>query len=228
MQIVVAQLPHIPSLRDIIPVPRRSTRQHALHQRATPSDGLKASGSLRARRDPVYPLWARPLAVLLPTVVGVAVFGAGGSASSTVPTRDATQHSAGVCKGSLLRARATRPIPGAGSVGVTFTFKNVSPTRCTVEGYPQLQMRDASGRPLPTTTVHAGGTVVPVILGHAAAAIVFAAWPLPSSTCQGPRAAKVSVRLRDVRSPIAVTVGSVHQPFTPCQGKVGVSPLTAR
>lgn len=132
------------------------------------------------------------------------------------------------CNASQLRASATLPTPGAGSAGVVFTFRNSSLTRCSVEGYPVLHLRGAQGRPLHTTTGHAGGTAEPVALNHRGIAFVYASWPLPRNSCEGPRAALVVIRLPRVRAPIDVPVGSASQAFTPCQGKIGVSPLEPR
>jgi len=171
-----------------------------------------------------------PGIVVLAVISGVASACGAATATATKSAgiRQSTDAPAHMCHGPQLRGSATLPIPGAGSDSVTFSFRNVSLVRCTLEGYPRLQMRNAHDRPLPTITVHAGGTPQLITLAHGASALVYAGWPLPRHSCAGPRATLVVVRLPRVSKPIDVPVGSANQPFDPCKGTIGVSPLEQR
>ena len=46
----------------------------------------------------------------------------------------------------------------AGSLGITYMFTNTSATACTLRGFPGLQLLNASGQPLKTTTIRSSET----------------------------------------------------------------------
>ena len=52
----------------------------------------------------------------------------------------------------------------AGSLGITYVFTNISATTCTLGGFPGLQLLNASGQPLTTTTIRTSQTPTTVTL----------------------------------------------------------------
>jgi hypothetical protein len=199
-------------------LPRWSQRRRRPHREARTSHGKSYGRTIPLVRSGV------PV-VLSALIVAIVIVGCGGSSKTS--TRS-TARATGICKTSELGGSGGVPSPGAGSAGVTFRLRNLSRAPCILEGYPRLTMRGATGRRLPTTTVHAGGTPVLVTLIPSHSAFVTAGWPLPSSTCEGPRAAAVDVALPHVSGSVVVAVGSGNQPFSPCRGKIGVGPFEPR
>jgi Protein of unknown function (DUF4232) len=163
---------------------------------------------------------------VLALVVGTVPVGAcSGSVhlAGTSPTTTAVS-AVPLCTPSQLMGSATAPTPGAGSVRVTVSFRNLSMTPCTLEGFPSLTMRDNNGIALPTIVEHSGpGSVVTVRPEESAAISLL--WP--DELCKGahPQAAIVDVTLPRMSQSMAVRVSAANQPpeapsFSPCQGRI--------
>ena len=71
------------------------------------------------------------------------------------PTSSTTGTAAGgtTCQPAQLAAAAGQATGAAGTIAMTISLTNSSPTTCTLEGYPGMQLLDANGGDLPTTVV---------------------------------------------------------------------------
>ena len=76
---------------------------------------------------------------------------AAGGATSTTATAAAATCTTGQLVASLAGGNGA-----AGTIETTVALRNSSTTTCVLEGYPALQMVDATGADLPTTTVDGG------------------------------------------------------------------------
>jgi hypothetical protein len=88
-------------------------------------------------------------------VVACAAALATGMVATARPASAATTSAAGRylphrCYVSDLAARFHGPQAGLGNRGFLLTLTNVSGASCRLDGYPGLELRDASWRPLPT------------------------------------------------------------------------------
>jgi hypothetical protein len=72
------------------------------------------------------------------------------------------------CAKSQMTINAAGTGAGLGHVGVLFTLRNTSTTRCRLYGYPGLQLLSSSGQALPTTVVRAatGAYLFPAVVPH--------------------------------------------------------------
>ncbi len=93
----------------------------------------------------------------------IALTGCGSKAITTPPVSPTPTPSPSVtvtpavltCNSSQLSIQLGEEGAAAGSRGVTgMSFKNISSTACTLEGYPIIQMIDASGKSIPTYVAH--------------------------------------------------------------------------
>jgi len=94
------------------------------------------------------------------TAVMVLIAGCG---SGTAGSRSPAATSTGLmrCRSAQLTVHQGRLGAAAGSSGTSVIFKNVSSSRCSLAGYPKLQMFNAAGRPLPTF-VHDGASFMTI------------------------------------------------------------------
>ena len=80
----------------------------------------------------------------------------GAASSSTTSSTSTTAASATRCVASNLSGRISGSQGGAGTFEVTIALHNTATTSCTTGGYPGLQLLDATGAAVPTTTVRGG------------------------------------------------------------------------
>jgi Protein of unknown function (DUF4232) len=80
----------------------------------------------------------------------VAILIAGCGSGAIRKTSQPTRTDVGRCRSAQLSIRQGRLGAAAGSSGTSLIFKNVSGSRCSLYGYPTLQMLNAAGKPVPT------------------------------------------------------------------------------
>lgn len=76
--------------------------------------------------------------------------------ASSVPSTTTTAAST-VCLASALKMAATNGNGAAGTIEMAVTMANQGTTSCTLNGYPGMQLLDASGTALPTAVIRGGG-----------------------------------------------------------------------
>jgi Protein of unknown function (DUF4232) len=164
---------------------------------------------------------------VLALVVGMVLLGACSGSVHSERSASATTtalSAAPLCNPPQLMGSATAPTPGADSVRVTLSFRNLSLIPCTLEGFPSLTMRGTNGASLPTIVQHSGpGSVVTVRPRESAAISLL--WPDEPCNGEHPRAAILDVRLPRMSQPIVVRVAFANQPpeapsFSPCHGRI--------
>ncbi len=79
-----------------------------------------------------------------------------------------------MCQVAQLRVAAQTPNGAAGQIELTIGLTNVSPTACTLYGYPGLQLLDGNGAPLPTSVVRGGTTFGPTAANQPPAQVTLA------------------------------------------------------
>ncbi|MGP8058683.1 MAG: DUF4232 domain-containing protein [Acidimicrobiales bacterium] len=81
------------------------------------------------------------------------------SSQSSSTTRGPTTTAAGVatCQPGQLTITAGMGNGAAGTISLAVTMVNKGPGTCTMNGYPGMQLLDASGASLPTNVVRGGG-----------------------------------------------------------------------
>lgn len=75
---------------------------------------------------------------------------------TTAPTTTTPQTT--TCQVSQLQVSPGTPNGAAGTIYFSFVFTNTSPSTCTLNGYPGMQLLDASGNNLPTNVIRGGVT----------------------------------------------------------------------
>jgi Protein of unknown function (DUF4232) len=121
----------------------------------------------------------------------------------------------------------------AGSLGITYIFTNTSATACTLAGFPALQLLNASGQHLTTTTIPNGDTPTTVTLpsaGHAWFDILFPTQtgfgnlhcPTSSSLAVTPPSNTSALRITGAGGQIAPYGGDI--PHLMC-GNINTSPV---
>ena len=109
----------------------------------------------------------RPRTGRLVACLAAAALAAGLAASAA--TAAAAPASAAPCNASQLSGHLRQSSGAAGTIGLSFAFKNISPATCALQGFPRLKLRNAAG-PLPTRVRHGGLA----ILEHPALPVVLA------------------------------------------------------
>jgi Protein of unknown function (DUF4232) len=120
------------------------------------------------------------------------------------------------------------PTQGAmGSIAGMFIFKNTSSAPCTLQGYPGMQLLDATSSPITTHVIRGTSVVVPSIpvtlVTLAPGARASSLWgysdmPTGAETCP----ASTSVQ---VTPPNDFSHATLHYSMSPCGGRVTVSPV---
>jgi Protein of unknown function (DUF4232) len=192
------------------------------------------------------PLW-RVCGVLLGNAVLIGPLALAGVAGATkisiglsvfahaAPTR---------CRSGQLRVNwdpAQSSWAATGTMRFTYRFTNTSGPACTLQGYPELQLRSVGGKPLPTTPFQQtypgnpgrqpGEVVVLGSGGHAWFVILFGTF----GNLQCPRSATLAVTPPgDTQALLVTGYGGQLQPYGGTQqqglycGGISVSPVRAR
>jgi len=98
---------------------------------------------------------------------GIILLSACSSTAKTTPTVSPTPSTTATpatltCETSQLSIQLGAQDAAMGSRGVTgMSFVNTSAKSCTLEGYPNLQMFDSTGKSLPTHVIHFGSFAAP-------------------------------------------------------------------
>ena len=159
-------------------------------------------------------------------------------AASTVPTgpmpvgQSGAAPAAAPCRGPQLRLSNEGGDAGAGNRVANIGIQNVGAQACSLTGYPGVTLQDGQGRSL--TTIRAeqatgsyftqGQAPAPVTLAPQDKAAFELAWSVIPNEAQGERACPSAARLR-VTAPGDTSPVSLDMPFTPCGGRVRVSPV---
>lgn len=82
-----------------------------------------------------------------------------GGATSTSPTTSTTlaPGAAARCRAAQLAGAVAGTAGAAGTLETTVALRNVGPSSCVLEGYPGIQLADASGNALATDVARGGG-----------------------------------------------------------------------
>jgi uncharacterized protein DUF4232 len=186
-----------------------------------------ASGCYRRGRS--YPA----LLVLPLTVMLLASCGSLRTQASASPTVIVTQTPtpAPTCQTDQMAITANDRGAALGHSAVEFDVRNATAQTCSLDGYPTLQVLDASQQPLTVTVTLSPSAyvytldpphVVNVVPG-AEAYFVVQLLDVPasgSSSCPTSEGVRVSL-------PGSTTSTLIAQRFSPCQGQISVSPIEA-
>ena len=152
--------------------------------------------------------------------------------SPTQPTPAAPPANPAPCRGPQLKLAQEGGDAGAGNRVTVLSLQNVGSQACSLTGYPGLTLQDARGRDL--TTVRAeqrlgsyfrqGQAPAPVRLAPQAKAYFDLAWNVVPHEGQGERTCPSVARLR-VTAPGDTSAVTLAQAFTPCGGRVQISPV---
>jgi Protein of unknown function (DUF4232) len=109
---------------------------------------------------------------------------------------------------------------------ISFSFQNRSAVMCRLAGFPRLAVFDATGRRVPITLTHLGAAIV-AHQGLAATAVLdprqSAGFGAIYTRCRGARVAvQAEVELPGIARRFRLAIGTAHEPFAPCHGRVGV------
>lgn len=159
-------------------------------------------------------------------------------AASAVPTGPAPVGQAGMtpaaapCRGPQLKLSNEGGDAGAGNRVANIGIQNVGAQACSLTGYPGVTLQDGQGRNL--TTIRAeqatgsyftqGQAPAPVTLAPQEKAAFELAWSVIPNEAQGERTCPSAARLR-MTAPGDTSPVSLDMPFTPCGGRVKVSPV---
>jgi hypothetical protein len=131
------------------------------------------------------------------------------------------------CKLGNLKITAG-PTQGAmGSIAGMFIFKNTSAAPCTLQGYPGMQLLDATSSPITTHVIRGTSVVVPSIpvtlVTLAPGARGSSLWgysDMPTGTDTCPASTSV-----EVTPPNDFSHVTLHYSMSPCGGRITVSPV---
>ncbi|MBX9576281.1 MAG: DUF4232 domain-containing protein [Caulobacteraceae bacterium] len=163
---------------------------------------------------------------------------AGGSAPGPQPTGPglpgAAPAAGAPCRGPQLQLAAEGSDAGAGNRETIFSLRNVGTQACTLQGHVVLTLQDTQGNTLPavrTDRIDAGGgpfsgTAAPVSLEPQGKAFFRMRWNVVPNEAAGQRTCPTAARV-SVTTPGDTSPTSLRQTFTPCGGRVSITPLRA-
>ena len=145
----------------------------------------------------------------------------GGAAAASAP-----------CRGPQLKLGEESSDAGAGNRVTVLSLQNVGTQACSLTGYPGLMLQDARGRGLTTVRVEQNlgsyfrqnQAPAPVNLAPQAKAYFDLAWNVVPHEGQGETTCPSAERLR-LTAPGDTAAVSLDKSFTPCGGRVQVSPV---
>jgi membrane-bound inhibitor of C-type lysozyme len=137
-----------------------------------------------------------------------------------------------VCKGPQLRLSNEGGDAGVGNRVANIGVQNVGTQPCSLTGYPTVVLQDRQGRNLtairsdqsPGSYFTQGQAPTPVTLAPQAKAAFELAWTVVPNEGQGERVCPSARRVR-VTAPGDTSPVSLDMEFTPCGGRVHVSPI---
>lgn len=160
-------------------------------------------------------------------------------APGPVPTPDALPGgplppAATPCKGPQLKLSADGGDAGMGHRLTIVGVQNVSAQVCSLTGYPTVTLQDARGRSLttvrseqnPGSYLRSGQVPAPVTVQPQAKAFFDLAWTVVPNEGQGETACPTAARIRAL-APGDTSPTTLAQTFTPCGGRIQVSPFRA-
>lgn len=139
-----------------------------------------------------------------------------------------------LCVGSQLRLSAEGGDAGMGHRVAIIGVQNVGPRACSLSGYAAVGVQDRQGRDLtgiravqaPGSYLRSGEKPVPVELAPRAKAFFDIAWTVVPHEADGERVCPSATRVR-VTAPGGTSPLSLDQTFTPCGGRIDVTPFRA-
>ena len=158
---------------------------------------------------------------------------AGGPPPTTTPPSAAPARLA-TCAPAQLKLRFVSTQGAAGHLEATFAFRNSSPSRCRLFGFPGAQMLSPTRRPLRTVLERGDGFFsfprhpTAVVLPHGGSARFSLGWSDNNehggspATC--PRADLLEVTPPNDYSPLLISVRNLF--FAPCDGRITASPVS--
>lgn len=138
------------------------------------------------------------------------------------------------CKGPQLKLAADGGDAGMGHRVTIVGVQNLGTQACSLTGYPAVTLQDARGKPLttvrseqnPGSYLRAGQAPAPVTLQPQARAFFDVAWNVVPNEGQGETVCPTAARIRAV-APGDTSPVTLVQSFTPCGGRIQVSPFRA-
>lgn len=157
---------------------------------------------------------------------------AGGGLAGVLPPQPDVVPVSAPCRGPQLKMSADGGDAGMGNRVSIIGVQNVSAQPCSLTGYPTISVQDARARAL--TTVRAeqdpgnyfrsGQVPAPVELAPRAKAYFDLAWNVVPNEAQGEKTCPSATKIR-MTAPADTAVVTLDQAFTPCGGRVRVSPF---
>lgn len=136
------------------------------------------------------------------------------------------------CRGPQLKLSREGGDAGAGNRVADIGIQNVGAQACSLVGYPGVTLRDRQGGDLTDVRVEqstgthstAGEAPAPVILRPREKAAFELAWKVIPNEAPGESACPSAARVR-MTAPGDTSPVSLELPFTPCGGRIRVSPI---
>ncbi len=159
--------------------------------------------------------------------------------SGTVPTGPtppggAVTPAVAACRGPQLKLSNDGGDAGAGHRVAIIGVQNLGTQPCSLTGYPAVTLQDARGRTLTTVRseqtdsnyFRSGSPSTPVVLAAQAKAFFDVAWNVVPHEGEGETTCPNATRVRAI-APGDTSPASLSMAFTPCGGRIRVSPFRA-
>jgi membrane-bound inhibitor of C-type lysozyme len=158
-----------------------------------------------------------------------------GPAPMPTPAPGGMLPAAASCRGPQLRLSADGSDAGAGSRQLVVGITNVGLQPCSLTGFPTVALQDARGRNLtairadqnPGSYFANNAAPQPVTLAPQGKAFVDISWNVVPHEAQGERTCPSAARIR-MTAPGDTAPINLDQTFTPCGGRIQVSPFHAQ
>lgn len=155
-----------------------------------------------------------------------------GPAQTPQPAPGGVLPAAAPCKGPQLKLSDEGGDAGAGNRVLNVGIQNIGTQACSLTGYPTVTLQDRQGRNLTAIRSEqalgsyftAGQAPAPVTLAPQAKAAFELAWNVVPHEGQGERVCPSVTRIR-VTAPGDTSPIALDEAFTPCGGRVNVSPI---
>jgi membrane-bound inhibitor of C-type lysozyme len=138
------------------------------------------------------------------------------------------------CKGPQLKLSADGGDAGMGHRVTIVGVQNVGAQVCSLTGYPTVTLQDARGRNLaavrseqnPGSYLRTGQSPEPVVVQPQAKAFFDVAWTVVPHEGKGETVCPTAARIRAL-APGDTSPATLAQTFTPCGGRIQISPFRA-